>query len=58
MALHDDTFPTASRSTIDPDLHDERATSAMRRWVFVGILVLDLLAIVAFVGVVVVPRLT
>jgi hypothetical protein len=58
MAPHDDAFPTASRSTIDPDLHEERSTSVIRRWVFGAILVLDLLAILAFVSVVVVPRLT
>ncbi len=58
MALRDDTFPTASRSTIDPDLHDERAASQVRRWLFGAIVVLDLLAIVAFVGMVVVPILT
>jgi hypothetical protein len=59
MELHDDTFSTGSGSTtIDPDLRDERATGATRRWVFGAILVLDLLAIVAFVGLVVIPRLT
>lgn len=56
MALHDDTFPTASRSTTAPDLHDERATSVRRRWVFGAIT--RPLAIVAVVGVAVVPRLT
>jgi hypothetical protein len=57
MAPHDDAFPTASRA-IDPDLHEERSTSVIRRWVFGAIFVLDLLAIVAFVSMVVVPRLT
>jgi hypothetical protein len=58
MEPHGDTFPEGPRSTIDPDLHDERAASEIRRWVFGAILVLDLLAIVAFLGMVVVPRLT
>ncbi len=59
MELHDDTFPIGSRSTaIDPDLREERTTGVGRRWVFGAILALDLLAIVAFVALVVVPRLT
>jgi hypothetical protein len=59
MELHDDTFPIGSRSTtIDPDLRDERVTSVSRRWVFGAILALDLIAIVAFVALVVIPRLT
>ena len=59
MELHDDTFPTGPRSTtIDPDLRDERATSVGRQRVFGAALPLHLLAIVAFVGLVVIPRLT
>ncbi|MCD6021142.1 MAG: hypothetical protein K0R20_852 [Actinomycetia bacterium] len=57
MELDGDTFSEGPRSTIDPDLHDERATSVRRRWMFGAILTLDLLAFAAFVGLVVVPRL-
>jgi hypothetical protein len=59
MELHDDTSPTGARSTtIEPDLRDGHATSVSRRRVSGTILALDLLAIVAFVDPVVIPRLT
>jgi hypothetical protein len=56
MELHDD---TVSRSTAeDLDLRDDRATGAHRRWWFGVIVALDLLAIVAFVALVVLSRFT
>jgi hypothetical protein len=59
MELHDDTRSHGSTSTADdPDLRDDRATPASERWWFGAIVALDILAIVAFVAWVVIPRLT
>jgi hypothetical protein len=56
MELHDD---TVSRSMVeDLDLRDDPATVTRRRWWFGVIVALDLLAIVAFVAVVVTSRFT
>ena len=56
MELHDHTL---SRSTAeDLDLRDDRATVTRRRWWFGVIVALDLLAIVAFVVLVVMSRFT
>ena len=56
MELHDD---MVARSTPeDLDLRDDPATVARRRWLFGVIVALDVLAIVAFVALVVTSRFT
>ena len=56
MELHDD---MVSRLTLeDLDLRDDPNTVARRRWLFGVIVALDLLAIVAFVALVVTSRFT
>ncbi len=56
MELHDD---MVSRLTPeDLDLRDDPHTVARRRWLFGVIVALDLLAIVAFVALVVTSRFT
>jgi hypothetical protein len=56
MELHDD---MVSRLTPeDLDLRDDPATVARRRWLFGVIIALDVLAIVAFVALVVTSRFT
>jgi hypothetical protein len=59
MELDDDTLSRGSRSTtVDPDLRDEHARGASRRWAFGLAVGFDIIAIVAFVSLVVIPRLT
>ena len=59
MELHDDTLSAGRRPTaVDPDLRDDLAPNARRRWAFVALVALDVIAIALFVGLVVVPRLT
>jgi hypothetical protein len=56
MELHDDTVSRMSPE--DLDLRDDRAAITRRRWWFGVIVTLDLLAIVAFVALVVMSRFT
>ena len=60
MQIYDD---TASRrapisATEDHDLHDESARSAHHRWWSAAIVALDVVAILAFIVWVVIPKLT
>ena len=45
-------------TTVEPDVRDDRAARAGRRWMVGAIVAFDLLAIVAFVTYVVIPRVT
>ena len=60
MAIRDETTlrHEANRTPEDHDLLDDSARSAHRGWLFASIVVLDALAIMAFVVWVVVPKLT
>ena len=60
MAIRDDTAlrHEANRAPEDHDLLDDTARSAHGGWLFASVVVLDALAIMAFVVWVVVPKLT
>lgn len=59
MELDDDTVPRGStRTPEDPDLREDRTRSASQRWWSGAIVALDLIAIIAFVALVVIPILT
>ena len=56
MDLHDDMVSTLTSE--DLDLRDDPATVTRRRWLFGVIVALDVMAIVAFVALVVMSRFT
>jgi hypothetical protein len=59
QVLDDTTLPHAEISAQeDLGLRDEYARSTGHRWWYAAIVMLDILAIVAFVALVVIPRLT
>ena len=59
MQIDEDTaIGHGSISALDHDLRDEFARSAHTRWWYAAIVVLDALAILAFIVWVVIPKLT
>lgn len=60
MELRDDEMVTSELRgmAVDHDLREDHDPPASHRWMFAAIVALDLLAIVAFVTYVVIPRLT